>query len=87
MSCWTDKRVVVKGGAGFFGLLVVEKIRQQGCQNIFVHRSGDYDLVDMGVVKRLYENAAPHLVLHLAARVGGIKANQAYQASSFTTTL
>jgi GDP-L-fucose synthase len=73
---WPQERVVVTGGAGFLGGYVVEALRQKGCREIFVPRSKDYDLVDMAAVKRLYADARPTLVLHLAARVGGIGANR-----------
>jgi GDP-L-fucose synthase len=75
-SFWSDTRVVVTGGAGFLGSYVVEQLRAKGCQRIVVPRSRVYDLVQMEAVQRLYEDAKPDLVLHLAARVGGIGANQ-----------
>jgi GDP-L-fucose synthase len=70
-----DRRVVVTGGAGFLGSFVVEKLQARGA-SVFVPRSREYDLVDMEAVKRLYRDARPSLVLHLAARVGGIGANR-----------
>jgi GDP-L-fucose synthase len=73
---WPKERVVVTGGAGFLGSYVIEALRQKECREIFVPRSKDYDLVDMAAVKRLYADARPTLVLHLAARVGGIGANR-----------
>ncbi len=75
MSFWSSKRVVVTGGAGFLGSFVVEKLRQRGCREVFVPRSRDYDLVEMEAVQRLYRDTRPDLVIHLAARVGGIGAN------------
>ena len=66
MSFWSNKRVTVTGGAGFLGSFVVEKLRQQGCREIFVPRSRDYDLVEIGAVKRLYEDARPDIMIHLA---------------------
>ena len=73
---WSSERVVVTGGAGFLGSFVVEELRRRGAREIFVPRSAEYDLVDMDAVKRLYRDARPTLVLHLAARVGGIGANR-----------
>jgi len=73
---WPSQRVVVTGGAGFLGRHVCEELRRRGCSEIVVPRSRDYDLVDMEAVRRLYRDARPTLVLHLAARVGGIGANR-----------
>lgn len=74
---WSDKRVVVTGGAGFLGSFVVEKLQQRGCRNVFVPRSSEFDLRERDHIMRLYEQVKPHIVLHLAAVVGGIGANQA----------
>jgi GDP-L-fucose synthase len=73
---WRSERVLVTGGGGFLGSYVVEALRVRGCTSIFVPRSAEYDLVDMQAVKRLYADVKPTLVLHLAARVGGIGANR-----------
>jgi GDP-L-fucose synthase len=73
---WPAERVVVTGGAGFLGSYVVEELRRRGATEIAVPRSAQYDLVDMEAVRRLYRDARPTLVLHLAARVGGIGANR-----------
>jgi GDP-L-fucose synthase len=82
-SFWSKRRVAVTGGAGFLGSFVVEKLRARDCTEIFVPRSRDYDLVEMEAVKRLYRDARPDLVLHLAARVGGIGANRANAGKFF----
>jgi GDP-L-fucose synthase len=76
MSFLADRPVLVTGGAGFLGRRVVERLRERGCREIFVPRSGDYDLVQMPAVERLLADARPDLVIHLAARVGGIGANR-----------
>ncbi len=87
MSFWSSKRVLVTGGAGFLGSFVVANLQERGCQEIFVPRSKDYDLVEMEAVKRLYKDARPDMVLHLAARVGGIGANQANPGKFFYDNL
>src|SRR4051794_36901877 len=72
---WSRERVVVTGGAGFLGTYVVDGLRARGCTSIVVPRSKQYDLVQMEAVERLYRDAKPTLVIHLAAKVGGIGAN------------
>ena len=76
MIDWKDTRVVVTGGAGFLGSFVVEKLEARGAKEIIVPRSKDYDLVDGNAVRKLLADTKPELVIHLAARVGGIGANQ-----------
>ena len=75
------------GGAGFLGQQVVERLEERGCGEIFVPRSKDYDLVDMEAVKRLYRDAKPDIVIHLAAKVGGIGANMQNPATFFYENL
>lgn len=84
---WKGKRVVVTGGAGFLGSYVVERLNRRGCRSIVVPRSRDYDLVNLGAVERLYRDAKPQVVLHLAAQVGGIGANLANPGKFFYDNL
>lgn len=81
------ERVVVTGGAGFLGSYVVEHLRARGVENIFVPRSKDYDLVKAENIRRLYDDANPDLVIHLAAVVGGIGANRANPGKYFYDNL
>ena len=74
---------MVTGGAGFLGVWVVQRLRQRGCQSILVPRSKDYDLRRGEDIRRALSDAAPDLILHLAARVGGIGANRAHPAEYF----
>ncbi|HEX7489375.1 MAG TPA: GDP-L-fucose synthase, partial [Anaeromyxobacteraceae bacterium] len=59
----------------------------RGARDVFVPRSKDYDLVDMAAVKRLYAEAKPTLVIHLAAKVGGIGANRDHPGTFFYDNL
>jgi len=81
------ERVVVTGGAGFLGSYVIEKLRGRGVENVFVPRSKDYDLVRAENIRRLYDDANPDLVIHLAAVVGGIGANRANPGRYFYDNL
>jgi GDP-L-fucose synthase len=76
MDFWRTRRVTVTGGSGFLGSAVVDRLRASGCEP-FVPRSAEYDLTDAHAAARLMRDAAPDLVMHLAARVGGIGANRA----------
>jgi len=86
-SFWKNRRVVVTGGAGFLGSFLVEKLRERGCKDIFVPRIEEYNLVEMEVVKRLYRDARPDIVIHLATVVGGIGANLANPGKFFYENL
>jgi GDP-L-fucose synthase len=69
-------RVSVTGGLGFLGRRVVSQLRELGPAEIFTFSSAEYDLTRQADVARMYADQRPDLVIHLAARVGGIGANQ-----------
>ncbi len=71
-----NKKILLTGGGGFLGSFVEKKLKERGCENIFICRSKDYDLVKAQDVLRVYKDAQPEIVLHLAAVVGGIGANR-----------
>ncbi|MGH3105409.1 MAG: GDP-L-fucose synthase family protein [Gaiellaceae bacterium] len=68
--------VLVTGGGGFLGSHLVERLREEGLDP-FVARRRDYDLTVSADAARLFADARPELVIHGAAEVGGIGANQA----------
>jgi GDP-L-fucose synthase len=72
---WVGKRVVVTGGAGFLGAHVVDELRRRGATKIVVPRSASFNLVERDACRRVVADA--DIVIHLAARVGGIGYNQA----------
>jgi len=79
------KRIVVTGGAGFLGQAVLRVLRKRGvpADQIVVPRRQSYDLTVESNVERLYEDARPDIVIHLAAEVGGIGANMAHPGRFF----
>ena len=56
-SFWQNKRVILTGGAGFLGSFVTAKLKQRGAMDIFIPRIEDYNLVDPGDIRRMYDNA------------------------------
>jgi len=80
-----DKRIVVTGGAGFLGRFVIDALKSRGVtdEQVFVPRRNDYDLTQEAHVVRLYDDAKPDVVIHLAAEVGGIGANQKHPGRFF----
>ena len=82
-----NKRLTITGGKGFLGKHLVRKFRERGFANIQVGDLPEYNLVDRDSVKRLYDDTRPDIVVHLAAKVGGIGFNQENPASLFYDNL
>lgn len=76
-SWWAGRRVLVTGGNGFLGRRVVALLRQRAPAAVLTFGSGEYDLTRQIDVARVLAESRPDVVIHLAARVGGIGANQA----------
>jgi len=74
-SC-AERRVVVTRGRGFLGSNMVEKLKAHGAQHTLVPERKRYNLRRLEAVEQMYENMRPHVVVHLAAVVGGSGANR-----------
>jgi GDP-L-fucose synthase len=81
------KRITVTGGRGFLGRYVVRELEKRGCRRIDTFSSRDYNLVLAEDVKRMYDDLKPDIVIHLAARVGGIGYNRENPAVLFYDNL
>ncbi|MEI6315005.1 MAG: GDP-L-fucose synthase [Syntrophus sp. (in: bacteria)] len=78
-----NKRITITGGKGFLGKHLIKAFRNHGHENITVADLPDYNLIDLGDVRRLYEETTPDIVVHLAAKVGGIGFNRENPGSLF----
>jgi len=79
---WSGKRVTVTGGRGFLGSSLVQMIEEAGGR-VATFSSSEYNLTQQADVARMYHDQRPEIVIHLAARVGGIGANQDNPGSFF----
>ena len=83
---WQDRRVCVTGGAGFLGSFVTAKLNSLGA-DVFIPTVDKYDLVQKEAIIQMLEDSRPQMVIHLAAKVGGIGANLAHPADFFYSNL
>lgn len=84
---WNDRKVLITGGRGFLGQAVVDQVRSRGARELFTPSSAEFDLRDRDAVRRLFAETTPDLVIHLAARVGGIGANMERPAELYLDNL
>jgi GDP-L-fucose synthase len=84
---WADRTVLVTGGSGFLGTAVCDRLRRLGVRRLVAPRSSEYDLRRFDEVGRVFATEQPNLVIHLAARVGGIGANMARPADLYLDNL
>ena len=88
---WHNKRVMVTGGNGFLGKNIVRKLRERGADPIIVDIDSSaqlrVDLRRLEDIRRALNDSKPQMVIHLAARVGGIGANLEHPAEFFYDNL
>jgi len=81
------KRICVTGGTGFLGTHLIRTLKEHGAREIFVPRHSEYDLVREADIIRMIDTAKPDIIIHLAAKVGGIGANREKPAEFFYDNL
>jgi len=87
MDFWSKQRVLVTGGRGFLGQYVLAQLLARGCEAVASPARTDYDFRVLDDVRRAYDDIRPTMVIHLAAVVGGIGANQNRPAEFFYDNL
>lgn len=87
VKSFEHQRVLLTGGSGFLGTAVRAALAQRGLTHIIAPTSAEVDLLDPGAATAAINTARPDLVIHLAARVGGIGANMEHPASLYLENL
>jgi GDP-L-fucose synthase len=84
---YPGRRVVVTGGSGFLGTAVLARLAAAGADDIVAPSSADFDLRERAATEAMFDELEPELVIHLAARVGGIGANQVHPSELYLDNL
>ncbi len=79
---WRKRRTMVTGGNGFLGKHLVRKLHERGA-DVFIADVDRYDLRRLDDIRCALSDGKPQMVVHLAARVGGIGANLEHPAEFF----
>jgi GDP-L-fucose synthase len=78
-----QKRITITGGKGFLGKHLIRAFEKRGCCDLLVADLPEYNLLRPEDIRRLYDEQRPDVVVHLAAKVGGIGFNQEHPGSLF----
>ncbi len=79
----TQYRIGMTGGNGFLGRHLCQRLRELGCEHIYIPSRQEYDLTEQSHVRQWYKDTRPDIVFHLAAEVGGIGANRQHPGRFF----
>ena len=82
-----DKRITVTGGIGFLGQHLIRKLADYSCRSIDIADLPQYNLTDLEDIRRMFDDTKPDIIIHLAAKVGGIGFNQEKPAELFYDNL
>jgi len=82
-----NKQITVTGGKGFLGGHLLKNLKDHGCTNVKIADLPEYNLTNITDIQRMYEETKPQIVIHLAAKVGGIGFNQEKPAELFYDNL
>ena len=77
------QKILLTGGSGFLGGFVEAELRRRGVTDVVIPRSSEVDLTDAQRTRALFEQARPDMVIHLAAKVGGIGKNRRHPGTFF----
>ena len=78
-----NKRITITGGKGFLGKHLIDTLKKLGCRDLAIADLPEYNLVRLGDIRKMYRETKPDIVIHLAAKVGGIGFNSENPASLF----
>jgi GDP-L-fucose synthase len=80
MSFWTENTIVVTGASGFLGRYLVSRLQKIGATKVY---APTWDLRERENAQRIYAHFSPDVIIHLAARAGGIQKNMQQPANMF----
>ncbi|MEM9467142.1 MAG: GDP-L-fucose synthase [Actinomycetota bacterium] len=82
-----SQRIFITGGTGFLGGAVQRTLADRGVEDVIAPSSVEVDFLDPLATQKAIDDANPDVVIHLAARVGGIGANMAAPAALYLENL